>query len=315
MPKSSAFKLYSGSSHPDLAKEIAKNLKVPLSEMIISRFACSEIYAKPRSSVRGNDVFVLQTASENVNEDLMELFIILDSLKRSFAGKIHVVMPHFAYSRQDRVASPREPISAKLVADLISAAGADHLIAMKFHSDQEQGFFDYPVDNVGTEKLFANYFKKKKIKDLVVVSPDAGGAKDAKKFADLLGAKLAIIHKSRPDHNKSEVNHVVGDVDGKTCLLYDDMIDTAGSVTAAKEALLAHGANKDVYLAATHPVFSDPATERFKEAKFKEVVVSNSIPIPKRKEFKGLTVLSVAPLLAKIIRHVHEGKSVTEAML
>jgi ribose-phosphate pyrophosphokinase len=315
MAKSASFKLYSGSSHPVLAKEIAKNLKVPLSEMLISRFACNEIYAKPKSSVRGNDVFIVQTASENVNENLMELFIILDSLKRSFAGKIHVVMPHFAYARQDRVASPREPISAKLVADLISAAGADHLIAMKFHSDQEQGFFDYPVDNVGTEKLFAKYFKKKKIKDLVVVSPDAGGAKDAKRFADLLGAELAIIHKSRPEHNKSEVNHVVGKVKGKTCLLYDDMVDTAGSVTAAKDALIAHGAKKDVYLAATHAVFSDPATERFKKAKFKEVVVSNTIPIPDRKQFKGLKVLSVAPLLAKIIRSVHEGKSVTEAML
>lgn len=308
-------KIFSGTSHPELAKEIAKELGLPLSEMLISRFACKEIYAKPIETVRGTDVFVVQTGSENVNEDLMELFIMLDSLKRSFAGRIHVVMPHYGYARQDRVATPREPISAKLVADLISTAGADHLITMKLHSDQEQGFFNFPVDNVNTERLFADYFLKKKLKDVVVVSPDAGGAKDAKKFADLIGANLAIIHKNRPGHNKSEVMHVVGDVEGKTCVLYDDLIDTAGSVTAALKALRSMKANEDVYLAATHPVFSDPATERFKEAGFKEVVVSNSIPIADRKNFKGLKVLSVAPLLAKIIKNVHEARSVTTALI
>lgn len=308
-------KIFSGTSHPELAKEIAKELGLPLSEMLISRFACKEIYAKPTETVRGTDVFVVQTGSENVNEDLMELFIMLDSLKRSFAGRIHVVMPHYGYARQDRVATPREPISAKLVADLISTAGADHLITMKLHSDQEQGFFNFPVDNVNTERLFADYFIKKKLKDVVVVSPDAGGAKDAKKFADLIGAELAIIHKTRPAHNKAQVMHVVGDVEGKTCVLYDDLIDTAGSVTAAIAALRSMKAGKDIYLAATHAVFSDPATERFKEAGFKEVVVSNSIPIPERKMFKGLKVLSVAPLLAKIIRNVHEARSVTTALI
>lgn len=307
-------KIFSGSSHPELAKEIAKYLKMPLAELEIARFACNEIYAKPRETVRGVDVFVVQTASENVNEDLMELFIILDSLKRSFAGKIHVVMPHYGYSRQDRVATPREPISAKLMADLISKAGADHLITMKLHSDQEQGFFNFPVDNLNTEKLFAEYFKRKKIKDLVVVSPDAGGAKDAKKFADLLGASLAIIHKARPAHNKSEVTHVVGEVEGKNCIIFDDMIDTAGSVTGAIGALRKMGASKDIYLAATHAVFSDPATERLRDAGFKEVVVTNSIPIPAKKHFKGLKVLSVAPFLAKIIKNVHEDKSVTTAI-
>lgn len=306
-------KIFAGTSHPELAEEIARSLKMKLSERVISKFACGEIYAKPKDTVRGMDVFVVQTASENVNEDLMELFILLDSLKRSFAGRIHVVMPHYAYSRQDRVATPREPISAKLIADLLSKAGADHLITMKLHSDQEQGFFNFPVDNLQTERIFAEYFKKKKIKDLVVVSPDAGGAKDAKKFGDLIGANLAIIHKSRPAHNKSEVTAVVGDVEGKTCVIYDDMIDTAGSVTSAIEALRKMGAGKDIYLAATHAVFSDPATERLSKAGFKEVVVTNSIPIPKRKQFKGLKVLSVAPLLASIIKNVHEMKSVTDA--
>jgi len=307
-------KIFAGSSHPELASELAKELGIELSGMYISRFACNEIYAKPTESVRGSNVFVVQTASSNVNEDLMELFIILDSLKRSFSGRIHVVMPHYAYARQDRVATPREPISAKLIADLISTAGADHLITMKLHSDQEQGFFDFPVDNVNTKKLFANYFEGKALKDLVVVSPDAGGAKDAKKFADALGAELAIIHKSRPQHNQSEVTHVVGEVEGKTCVIYDDMIDTAGSVTAAKKALIGMGANEDVYLAATHAVFSGPAVERFKEAKFKEVVVTNSIAIAEEKKFDGLTVLSVAPMLARVIKSVHEDKSVTSAM-
>jgi len=313
MKKDSSIKIFAGTSHPELAKEIADCLEVPMSEMIISKFACGEIYAKPAHTIRGDDIFVLQTASANVNEDLMELFIMLDSLKRSFAGKIHVVMPHYAYARQDRVATPREPISAKMVADLISTAGADHVITMKLHSDQEQGFFDFPVDNIPTEKLFADYFATKNLENVVVVSPDAGGAKDAKKFADLMGADLAIIHKQRPEHNKSEVMHVVGEVDGKTCVIYDDMVDTGGSVVAAINALKEMGAG-DIYLAASHAVFSDPAAERLASADFKEVVVTNSIPIPKEKRFEGLKVLSVAPLLARVIRNVHEAKSVTVAM-
>jgi ribose-phosphate pyrophosphokinase len=307
-------KFFAGSSHPELAKEIAKYLKVPVSELVISKFACGEIYAKPKDTVRGVDAFVLQTGSSNVNEDLMELFIILDSLKRSFAGRIHVVMPHYGYARQDRVATPREPISAKLVADLISAAGADHVITMKLHSDQEQGFFNFPVDNLSTEKLFAEYFTKKGLKDLVVVSPDAGGAKDAKRLANLLMANLAIIHKTRPSHNKAQANHVIGDVKGKACLMYDDMIDTGGSVVEALRALKECGAKK-VYLAATHAVFSDPAAERLRNAGFEEVVVTNTIPIFKSKKFKGLVVLSVAPLLAKIIENIHKDKSVTSALL
>ncbi len=306
-------KIFSGSSHPDLAQDIADQLNEPLSEMVISRFACGEVYAKPKDSVRGCDVFVVQTASANVNEDLMELFVMLDAFKRSFAQRIHVVMPHYGYARQDRVATAREPISAKLMADLISTAGADHLIALKLHSDQEQGFFNFSVDNLETNKLFAEYFLKRDIEDYVVVSPDAGGAKDAKKFADLIGANLAIIHKTRPAHNTSEVMHVVGDVKGKNCIIYDDMVDTAGSVTAAAKALREMGAGEKICLAATHAVFSGPAVERLADSHFEEVVVTDSIPL-KGKHFDGLTVLSVAPLLAKIIRSVYEAKSVTDAM-
>ena len=304
-------KLFSGTSHPELAKEIARKLHVKLCDMHISRFACGEIYAKPGCTVRGSDVYVVQTATQNVNEDLMELFVMLDAFKRSFANKIHVIMPHYGYSRQDRVATPREPISAKLMADLISAAGADHVITLVLHSDQEQGFFDFPVDNLYTRKFFSDYFKKKRLKNMVVVSPDAGGAKEAKKFADMLGAELAIIHKSRPRANVSEVLHLVGNVKDKRCIIFDDMIDTGGSVVNAAKALRKHKAHKDIYLVATHAVFSDPAAKRLEKVGFKEVVVTNSIPVPKEKRFKGLKILSIAPLMAKIIKNVHSAKSVS----
>ncbi len=304
-------KLFSGSSHPELAQAIARNLHVKLSEMELKRFACNEIYAKPVESVRGCDVFIVQTATSRVNEDLMELFIMIDSLKRSFAERIHVIIPHYGYARQDRVATPREPISAKLVANLISAAGANHVITINLHSDQEQGFFDFPVDNLTAKKLFVDYFQRKKLKDLVVVAPDAGAAKVAKRFADSVGAELAIIHKVRPEHNVAEVLHVVGDVADKTCLIFDDLVDTAGTVIAGKEALLKKGAKDEIYLVATHAVFSHPAVDRLRAAKFKEVVVTDSIPLPPEKMFPGLNVLSVAPLLAKTIKNVHESKSVS----
>ena len=223
-------------------------------------------------------------------------------------------MPHYGYARQDRVATPREPISAKLVANLIAAAGADHVITLNLHSDQEQGFFDFPVDNLSASKLFIDYFKKKKLENLVVVAPDTGAAKAAKKFADALGAELAILHKVRPAHNVAEVTQVVGDVADKTCLIFDDMVDTAGTVVTGKEALLKKGANEDVYLATTHAVFSDPAVSRLKAAQFKEVVVTNSIPLPPEKYFDGLTVISIAGLLAKIIQNVYKAKSVSEVM-
>lgn len=305
-------KIFAGSSHPDLASNIAKSLKMKLSPMEISRFSCGEIYAKPLETVRKTEVFVVQTCTNNVNEDLMELFIMLDALKRSFAERIHIIIPHYGYGRQDRVASAREPISAKLVADLLAKAGADHVITISLHSEQEQGFFDVPVDNVNTHYLFADYFKKKNFKDdLVAVATDAGGVKDVRRFANLLGCPIALIHKVRPKHNVSEVSHVVGDVEGKKCLIFDDMIDTAGSVCAAKKALLASGAQADMFLAATHPVFSGPAIERLKEANFKEVVVTDTIPVSVEKHFKGLKILSVAPLLAHIVKNVFEGKSVS----
>lgn len=306
--------VFSGTSHPALAGAVCKELGLPLSEMHISRFACNEIYAKPVNSVRGQEVFLIQTASESVNEDFMELFIMIDAMKRSFAKHVHVVIPHYGYARQDRVASPREPITARLIADLLTASGADHVVTMHLHSDQIQGFFPFPVDNLNPRKNFVDYIKTKKLEDLVVVAPDAGAAKEAGRFARDLDVPLAVLTKERPTFNVAEVTSVVGDVEGRTCIIYDDMIDTAGSVCAAHRALIEHGANPDVYLVATHALFSDPACDRFKETGFKEVIVANTIPIPERKKFKGLTVISIAPLLARVIKSIHDNKSVTESI-
>lgn len=307
-------KVYSGTSHPTLAAAIARELRVPLSKMSVSRFACGEIYAKPDESVRGADVFLVQTCTDQVNEDYMELFIMIDALKRSFAREVHVIIPHYGYARQDRVASPREPISAKVMANLVAAAGADHVISIHFHSDQTQGFFPFPMDNLHTRNLFADVLKKKKLKDPVIVAPDAGAAKEAGRLAQMLDYPLAVLTKKRPKFNVAEVTAVVGDVEGKTCILVDDMIDTAGSVCAAHQALLDQGANPDIYLVATHPLFSGPAVERLKQVQFKEVIVTDTVPLPKEKQFKGLTTISVAPMLARVIRSVHENKSVTQAL-
>lgn len=306
------YTIFSGSSHPELAEEIAKKLKKKLGKVKLSTFACGEKYIAFEESVRGKEVYIVQTCREGaVNEDYMELFLMINAAKQSFASKVHVVLPHVGYSRQDKVHVPREPISAKLMADLIVQSGADHVITLALHSDQNQAFFDIPVDNISVHKLIANEVKKRKIKNLTVISPDAGGAKNAKKFADELGAPIAILHKSRPKHNVAVTTHVVGEVEGRTCIIYDDMVDTAGSVVGAKEALLNHGANKDVYLAATHPIFSGPAIDRLSKANFKEVLVTNSIPLPEKKLFKGLTPISIAPLLANVIGSIAEGKSVS----
>lgn len=304
-------KLFTGSSHPILAAKISKLIKVKLSPIDLRHFACQEIYAKPLESVRNADVFVIQTGTQNVNEDLMELFIMLDSFKRSFAAKVHVVMPYFPYSRQDRVAEPREPISAKLMADLLSKAGADHVMTFTLHSDQEQGFFDFPVDNLHARRLFAEYLKKKNLKDLTIVAPDVGSAKEAQRLAKILHADLAILNKTRPGHNVSEVMHVVGSVAGRTCLLYDDIVDTAGSVTNGVSVLRRHRANKDIYLAATHAVLSQDAHKRLKKALFKEIIFTDTIPIPKEKNLPNMKILSVAPLLAEVIHNVHTGQPLT----
>lgn len=307
------FTIFAGSSHPQLAQEVAKELKKPLGKIKLSTFSCGEKYVALEQTVRGQEVFIIQTCRDQlVNEDYMELFLMINAAKLSFASKVHVIIPHLGYARQDKIHVPREPISAKVMADLLVTAGADHVITFEMHSDQNQAFFDVPVDNVDLNRFFATYFKKKKLKDVTVISPDAGGAKNAKKFGDALGAPIAILHKSRPEHNKSIITHVVGDVKGRTCVIYDDMIDTAGSVANAAEVLKKQGANKDMYLVATHPIFSGYAPKRLAKAGFKEVVVSNTLPISKEKQFKGLKQISIAPLLANVIASITHQKSVSK---
>ena len=305
-------KLFAGSSHLKLAEHIAKELGVDLGKVKLKNFSSGERYVKYEQSVRGQDVWIVQTAGTgSVNEDLMELFLMCQAAKLSFAKTIHVVIPYFPYARQDRIAEPREPISSKLVATLLEQSGANHVMTLNLHSDQIQGFFSIPVDALEAQAIFAKYINQKKIDNPVVVSPDAGGAKRAKKFADRIGADLAIMHKTRPEHGKAEILELVGDIEGRTCILFDDMIDTAGSLISAKDALIDAGANPDVYAIATHPVFSYPAIERLKDAKFKEVIVSNSIPTDAN-AFEGLTILPIAPLLAQVIENVEKGLSVTE---
>lgn len=302
--------LFAGSSHPALAKALAKELHTDLGKILLKTFSSGERYAKFDESVRGKDVFLLQTGSRNPNEDLIELFLMCQAAKLSFAKSVHVVLPHFPYARQDRVAAPREPISAKLIAHLLEESGADHVITLDLHSNQIQGFFSIPVDVLSGRHIFANYFAMKKFKDAVVVSPDAGGAKRAKNLADLMGAELAIMHKSRPQHQQTQIVEVVGNIEGKTCIVFDDMIDTAGSLISAKNALMERGA-KETYAAATHAIFAGEAIERLKAAKFTEVVVTDSIPQDPH-AFPGLIMLPIAPMLAEVIRHIERGESVTK---
>ncbi len=303
--------LFAGSSHPALAKALARELKCPLGKVTLKAFSCGERYVKFDESIRSKDVYILQTGTKNPNEDLIELFLMCQAAKLSFARTVHVVLPHFPYARQDRVAEPREPISAKLMATLLEQSGADHVITLDLHSQQIQGFFSVPVDSLDGRSIFANYFKTKNLKNPVVVAPDAGGAKRAKKFADLIGADLAIMHKNRSAHHKAEILEVVGEIEGKTCIIFDDIIDTASTLASAKQALVKRGAEKDVYAAATHAVFSGNAIENLKAAGFKEVVVTDSVPIDED-AFKTLKVLPIAPMLAMVMSHIESGLSVTE---
>ncbi len=310
-----SMRFFCGSSHPELGKEIAKELNIDLGKIYLSKFSCGENYARIEETIRGYDIYLLQGITENPNDDLMELFVIMDALKRSSAKSINVVLPYFAYSRQDKKSAPREPISSRLIADLLNSIGFNRLICMDLHADQIQGFFNSPVDHLISLPLFVKYFSEKNIPDLVVVAPDTGRAKLAKKLADKLNANLAVIHKTRPDHNVAEVVNIIGNVEKKTVLIIDDMIDTAGSVTSSIKALKSFGCNENIYLAATHAVFSGPAIERLKNANFKEVVITNSVPLPENKKFPGLTTLSIGPLFAEVIKRNHEKESISSLFI
>ncbi|MBI4744065.1 MAG: bifunctional UDP-N-acetylglucosamine diphosphorylase/glucosamine-1-phosphate N-acetyltransferase GlmU [Actinobacteria bacterium] len=304
--------LFSGTSNLQLSSEIAGIFGLELGKVEISTFKNGEIYVRFLESVRGADVFVVQSICPPVNSNLMELLIMIDALKRASAKRISAVVPHYGYARQDKKTLSREPITAKLIADLFSTAGADRILTMDLHAGQIQGFFDIPVDHITAIPTLASYFAKKDLKDIVVVSPDVGRVKTAKKFADMVGGSLAILHKLRPAHNISETTRdIIGEVEGKNAIIIDDMIDTGGTILEGAEVLLSKGA-KDIYACATHPILSGSAVERFKASPLREIVLTNTIPIPKEKLIDKFTVLSIAPLLTDAIRSVYEDESVSE---
>lgn len=305
--------LFAGSSTPEVAQEIAECLGVKLGDVQLERFANGEIYARYMQSVRGADVFIVQSiAGQNLNDMLMELLIMTDAAKRASARTVTAVVTHYAYARQDRKAASREPITAKLVANLMEAAGVDRTITIDLHQGQIQGFFDTPVNHLTAMDLLVDYFRKKGFnpEELCVVSPDMGRAKAAKKFSQKLGADVAIIHKDRPRHNQVEVTALIGDVKDKICILNDDMIDTGGSIVAAAATLKSRGA-KAVYVCATHPVFSGPAYDRLENAPVEEVVVTNAIPVDPEHLNGKIKVISIAPLFARAIQMVFSNGSVS----
>ena len=305
--------LFTGRAHPELAEEVAADLGVSPVPTKFMTFANGELYIRFQESVRGCDAFVVQSHPSPVNEWIMEQLIMVDALKRASAKRITVVTPFYGYARQDKKHRGREPISARLVADLFKAAGADRLMAVDLHTAQIQGFFDGPVDHLWALPVLSTHIMENyDTRMMTVVSPDAGRVRVADVWSDRLGAALAIIHKRRdPDvANQVKVHEVVGDVEGRTCLIVDDMIDTAGTIAQAAEALLEAGA-ADVLVAATHAVLSGPAVDRLKNSRIREVVVTNTLPIPPEAEFDRLTILSIAPLIARAIREVFEDGSVT----
>jgi ribose-phosphate pyrophosphokinase len=306
--------VFSGRAHPSLAQEVATALEIELVPTQAYEFANSETYVRYDESVRGCDAFVIQSHTAPINEWLMEHFIMVDALKRASAKRITVVMPFYGYARQDKKHRGREPISARLVADIFKTAGADRLITVDLHADQIQGFFDGPVDHLFALPILASYVKEKYgDQDLAVVSPDAGRIKVAERWSSRLGAPLAFIHKTRRTDrpNETVANRVVGDVSGRICVLVDDMIDTGGTIVHAAEALAREGA-AGVVIAATHPILSGEAVDRLKNSAVTEIVVTNTLPISEEKRFDKLTCLSIAPLLSRAIKEVFEDGSVTK---
>ena len=302
--------LLAGRANRPLAAEIGEILGESPDAATIKQFADGEIFARIDRNARGRDVYIVQTTSAPA-DNIMELLLLMDAARRASAARVTAVIPYFGYGRQDRKDQPRVAIGAKLVANLIVAAGADRVISIDFHQHQIQGFFDIPVDHLYAAPVITRYFRNLGLENLVVVAPDVGSAKMARGYGKRLGASFAIIDKRRTEANTSEVLNVVGDVEGRNCLLVDDMVDTAGTLANAVVALKERGA-KTVYAAATHAVFSEPAVERLSAAPLEEMVVTNTIAIPKEKQFSNLRILSVADLLAKAIDHVHSNESVSE---
>ena len=308
-------KIFSGNSHPALAMQIASALGLPLGKATISTFADGEISVSISESVRGSDVFLVQSTCGPVNNNLMELLIMIDALKRASAGRITAVIPYFGYARQDRKAKSRDPISAKLVANMLVAAGVDRVLTMDLHANQIQGFFDIPVDNLFGNPIFVDYYAKKfgaHCEDMVVVSPDVGSVARARTFAQKLHMNLAIVDKRRQKANQCEVMNVIGDVKGKKCILFDDMVDTAGSLCNAAKAVVEVGGAKKVYACASHGVLSGPALERIENSCIKEMLFLDTIPYPADKpKLEKISYLSTAPVFAEAIRRIYEEVSIS----
>ena len=304
-------KIVSGNANIKLAQEICKELNIPLGKANVKKFSDGEIQVEIEENVRGMDVFVVQSTCTPVNRSLMELLIMMDAIKRASAERITAVIPYYGYARQDRKVAPRVPITAKLVADLITTAGSDRLLTVDLHAGQIQGFFNIPVDHLYSAPVIVDYIKKQYANNLVIVSPDAGGVERARAFAKRLGASLAIIDKRRPQPNESNIMNIIGDIQGKTALLLDDMVDTAGTLTQAANALRKEGAQK-VVACCTHPVLSGKAIEKIMQSDLEELVVTDTIPLREEaKACKKIVVLSVAQLLGEAIKRIHSNDSVS----
>lgn len=307
----SDYKVFTGNAHSKLAEEIASIMGKPLGKSTVTKFSDGEISVNLWESVRGVDVYIVQPTCNPVNDNLMELLIMIDAMKRASAGRINAVIPYYGYARQDRKAKARDPISAKLVANLITAAGADRVVAMDLHANQIQGYFDIPVDHLVGMPILARYFKEKNLKDVVVVSPDHGSVTRARNMAEYLDCPIAIIDKRRPEPNKSEIMNIIGNIEGKSCIIIDDMIDTAGTIANAANALRDLGAEA-VYACATHPILSGPAVERIDKSAIEELILLNTLPLAEEKKLDKMTFLSVAPLFAEAMTRIFTNGSISK---
>jgi len=313
--KDDDLKIFTGTAHRDLAEKICDSLDIPLGHSAVTRFSDGEVYFQILENVRGEDVFIIQPTCRPVDTTLVELLVMIDAFKRSSARRITAVLPYYGYARQDRKDKPRVPISSKLVADLISTAGANRVLTMDLHVPQIQGFFDIPVDHLFAAPVMVDYFNKLNLSDLIVVSPDAGGTERARAYAKKLNTSIAIIDKRRLEANIAEIMNIIGEVEGKTAIIVDDIIDTAGTLVKSAEALLHQGA-KAVYACCTHPVLSGPAAERIGRSGITEVVVTDTIPLStKASNLEKIRVLSVADLLGKAIQSIHDESSVSSLFI
>lgn len=309
----STLRIFSGNANPRLAEDIAAHLGVSTGRLIVKSFSDGEICVKVEESVRGMDVFIVQPTCHPVNDSIMELIILIDAFRRASARRITAVLPYYGYARQDKKIKPREPVTARLIANMITNAGAHRVLAVDLHAGQIQGFFDMPVDHLMAAPLIADWVRHNVPKDgpLAVVSPDVGGVPRARALAEMLNAQIVIVVKRRPEPNKTEVKEIIGDVEGRVCVMVDDMIDTAGSICSGAEALRQRGA-KRLYACCTHPVLSGDAVARLEASPFEKVVVTDTIPLPEHKKNGKIVVLSVAPMLAEAVRRIHLDRSVSE---